>query len=334
MSTAAAPPLSREEVRQAARAVGFDVVGCAPAAPLDGRELRSYLDEGRAGEMRPWLERSLPARLDPVRALAGARTVIVVGLAYGRPSPGPVAGYARGVDYHVVHRRTLVRLGERLRQMAPGMKLRAGADSWPVMEKVWAVRCGLGVIGQHGLLVTREHGSWLTLGALLIDRELDAYDAPATTNDCGACAACLTACPTGALLGGGRLDARRCLSYQTIEQRGRVPDELRTALRGKLHGCDECQQVCPWNAGVTPESPDRRRTGDLDMVDVARLTRERFAASTAGTALERTGYDRLRRNALLAAEPAPRMADVARELLSDPDPLVRDAAAWLLARIG
>jgi len=200
--------LSADAVKAAARDCRFTLVGLTPAVPLDPGPLERWLAAGYAADM-DWMARRLPERLDPAEILPGARTVIALAIAYHRPAGegGPVARYARGRDYHYAHRDRMKALRRRLLALDPGVETYAAVDTGPAMEKVWAERAGLGWIGKNGCLIHPRLGSWLTLSVMFVDREVDAYDAPAERR-CGDCALCLGACPTGAFAAPGVVDAR------------------------------------------------------------------------------------------------------------------------------
>jgi epoxyqueuosine reductase len=334
-----APVLSAEAVRAAARAARFRLVGLAPATPLDPAPLESWLAAGYAADMT-WMARRLPERLDPAVVLPGARTVIALALAYHRPAAetAAVARYARGRDYHYAHRDGMRALRKRLLALDPTLETYASVDTGVVMEKAWAERAGLGWIGKNGCLINPQLGSWLTLSVMFIDRAVDAYDAPHQRR-CGDCALCLAACPTSAFAAPGVVDARRCIAYQSIENRDQVPEALRAGFAGRIFGCDVCQEVCPWNQrspgqdvagprvaagpeadplamavagstvgarprGAIPTEGDARFSprplSTLSPAEVAALTPDDFQRQAAGMALARARYDGLRRNALYA----------------------------------
>ena len=346
MPTPACPPtLAAEAVKAAARACQFPLVGLAPAGPLPAQPLRRWLEGGYGADMS-WMGERLAERLDPRLVLAGARTVVALGIPYGRQDleasgsaelRSPVARYARGRDYHYAHRDRMKALRRRLLQLDSTIETYACVDTGVAMEKAWAERAGLGWIGKNGCLITHTHGSYLTLGVMLLDREVDAYDAP-HPGACGDCTLCLTACPTDAFPAPGVVDARRCLSYQTIENTGFVPLPLRPRLRGHVFGCDVCQDVCPYNRGPLPAGDPRqapRPVAGLRPDEVAALGEAEYRSLCAGTALPRAGYDGLRRNAIFAMSPA--QAERSRALLArlagDPSPVVQEAARWALARL-
>ena len=214
--------------------------------------------------------------------------------------------YARGRDYHYAHRDRLKALRQRLLALDPTLETYACVDTGVAMEKPWAERAGLGWIGKNGCLITPSHGSWVTLSVMFLDREVDRTD-ERHPNLCGDCTRCLAACPTSALPSPGVVDARRCISYQTIENHGLIPTPLRARLRGHVFGCDVCQEVCPFNRADLPEGDPRfvaRPIGLMTEEEIAALSREDFERLAAGTALVRAQYDGLRRNAILALGPA------------------------------
>ena len=328
-------------MRAAALACGFTLVGFARAAALDPGPLTRWLAAGYGADM-DWMARRLPERLDPTQVLAGAATVIALGLAYRRPpeerARSVVAGYARGRDYHYAHRDRMRALRGRLLAIDGGVETYACVDTGVAMEKPWAERAGLGWIGKNGCLINPRLGSSLTLSVMFIDREVDAYAQP-HANLCGACTLCLRACPTKAFPAPGVVDARRCISYQSIENRADVPLPLRRGFRGRVFGCDVCQDVCPFNQrdGIPLGDPrfEPRPIGLLSPAALAALSREEFARLAAGTALARAQYDGIRRNALLALGAAREGAarEVVERLTSDPSPVVREAAIWARGRI-
>jgi epoxyqueuosine reductase len=334
--------LSAEAVKAAARGCQFALCGLAPAEPLDPAPLRSWLEAGYAADMT-WMGRRLDERLDPGAVLPGARTVIALAIPYHRPATEPasaIARYARGRDYHYAHRDRMKALRKHLLALDPALETYAAVDTGMAMEKVWAERAGLGWIGKNGCLINTRLGSWLTLSVMFIDRAVDSYDRPHDQR-CGACTLCLGACPTEAFASPGVVDARRCLSYQSIENRGEVPEALRPEFRERVFGCDVCQEVCPWNARELPEGDARfspRPLASLAPAEIAALTRADFQRLAAGMALARAQYDGLRRNALYAIGGAPERADraartVVRRLVDDPSPVVADAARWARERL-
>ncbi len=333
------PSLSAEAVKAAARACQFKLVGLAPATPLDPAPLASWLAAGYAADMG-WMSRRLPERLDPTAVLPGARTVVALAIPYHRPfdePPAPVARYARGRDYHYAHRDRMKALRKRLLTLDPTLETYAAVDTGLAMEKVWAERAGLGWIGKNGCLINPKLGSWLTLSVMFVDRVVDAYDEPHDRR-CGACTLCLVACPTGAFPSPGVVDARRCVAYQSIENRGSVPEELRPAFAGRIFGCDTCQEVCPWNQRPSVEGDPRfspRPLSGMAPADIAALSATDFARLAAGMALGRAQHDGLRRNALYAIGAARERSagQVLDRLADDPAPVVREAARWARERL-
>jgi len=348
----ASPAELKAAIRDRALALGFDAVGFAPATD-DAREierrraaLADFLAAGHHGDMG-WLGDRTEARTDPTRLWREARTVVSVGLSYA-PATDPLAAappathgdisvYARGRDYHDVLKTRLKALG-RFIWDSYRRDLKVFVDTAPLMEKPLAQRAGLGWQGKHTNLVSRGHGSWLFLGELLISADLPA-DEP-ETDRCGQCRACLDACPTAAFPAPYRLDARRCISYLTIEHEGAIARELRPLLGNRIYGCDVCLAVCPWNkfAEAARETALHARPA-LDgpaLADLARLDEAGFRKRFAGTAVKRIGRDRFLRNVAYALGNAPRGdATIAavEALIDDDAPLVRAAAIWSLSRL-
>jgi epoxyqueuosine reductase len=350
--------LLEDRLKARARALGFELVGIAPAAPADGFDrLRDWLARGYAGTMG-YLEGRADARRHPSSVLPEVRSVVMVGLNYnppasgGREAPdahdqgadaprspaGRVARYARGADYHEVLWEKLGRLLAWLQAERPGCRGRGVVDTAPLLERDFARRAGLGWFGKNTMLINRRLGSYFFLGALLVDLDLRP-DEPHGTSHCGTCTACLDACPTGAFDGPYRLDARRCISYLTIELKGSVPDELRPGLGDWVFGCDVCQEVCPWNRKAPPGAASalqaRPELEALDLVGVLGLSEEAFRRRFRGTALTRPKRRGLLRNAALALgnTAGPEAVPALRRALEDTEPLVREAAAWALGRI-
>ena len=251
-----------QSVRALAIELGFDRVAVGPPAPARGDALRRWVEAGHAGTMG-YLERRIEERLDPARVLPGVRAAVCVALNYYQGEPAeaswrPVARYAWGRDYHDVIGPRLERLAAHLAE-AGGARSRGYVDTGPLLERDLAARAGLGWVGKNTMLLHPELGSWFFIGVLLTTADL-AMDAP-LPDRCGTCRACLDACPTDAFVAPYVLDARRCISYLTIEHRGEIDPALRPAMAGWQFGCDACQTVCPWNRKApTPSSARRRRT--------------------------------------------------------------------------
>ncbi|HTA18173.1 MAG TPA: tRNA epoxyqueuosine(34) reductase QueG [Polyangia bacterium] len=333
--------LAAAAVRAAALASRFSLVGLARAEALDARPLEAWLAAGYAADM-DWMGRRLDERLDPRRVLPGAKTVVALAIGYHRPGDAtptrsPFARYARGRDYHYAHRDRMKALRKRLLALAPGLEAYACVDTGVAMEKVWAARAGLGWIGKNACLINPRHGSWLTLSVMFLDRAVDFYDEP-HEDRCGDCTLCLRGCPTKAFPAPGVVDARRCLSYQSIENKAAVPEPLRRGFRGRVFGCDVCQDVCPFNRGALPEGDERfapRPLAGLAPAELAALAPAELERLSAGMAVARATPDGLRRNALYAIGGARDRAarPTVEKLTSDADPTVRDAAEWALERL-
>ena len=365
-----------ERLKAQAIALGFEAAGVAALRPSDHAALyRAWIAAGRHGSME-YLARAdaVEARLDPRTRWPELRSALVVTLRYATNEPedvapdrGIVARYARGRDYHKVMKKKLLDLLRWL-EAETGQRLdgaRAYVDTGPVLERELAQRAGLGWQGRNTMLLHPRRGSYFFIGTLLTELELDA-DAPFAGEHCGTCSACVSACPTGALLGRDEsgapiMDATRCISYLTIENRGAIPRELRPLIGNRVFGCDICQEVCPWNAPKfvqlaterdlsadwrdAPERPhvpiDLPRTEAASLVDLMRMSREQWDVWSRGSAVRRAGYAGFKRNVavalgnLLAAADEPPLEAVAvlRRALED-EPLVREHAAWALEQRG
>jgi epoxyqueuosine reductase len=326
-------------LKQRARELGFELVGIARAGPADDfTHLRRWLEQGFAGAMT-YMDRQAEARQHPASILANVRSVVMVGLNYKTAphphGPGRIAQYALGDDYHDVLRGKLNELLAWVQAESPGTQGRGVVDTAPLLERDFARRAGLGWIGKNTLLINRRLGSFHFLGALLLDLELTA-DEPFATDHCGSCTRCLEACPTHAFVAPHQLDARRCISYLTIELRGPIPEELRPDVGDWLFGCDVCQDVCPWNRKAPLGSVAAREDVlGLDALEALTLSEEEFRRRFRGTALWRTKRRGLVRNAaIVAANTSDARAVPALErLCDDPDAIVADAARCALARI-
>jgi epoxyqueuosine reductase len=331
--------------------LGFQQIGIGDTA-LDEHEthLLNWLGQGRHGEME-YMQRHGTRRSRPAELLPGTLRVISARMDYWPPDVADpdgvladpalayVSRYALGRDYHKVLRRRLQKLAERIAAVAGPFGYRAFSDSAPVLEKALAQKAGLGWIGKHTNLLSVAAGSWFFLGELYTNMPLP-VDAPAQ-NHCGTCQACLDICPTGAIVAPYQLDARRCISYLTIELRGSIPEALRPLLGNRIYGCDDCQLVCPWNrfARVTGEA-DFRSHHALDAAALVRLfawSREEFTARLQGSAIHRIGYACWLRNIAVALGNAPTTREVIAALESrrdDGSALVREHVTWALRRHG
>jgi epoxyqueuosine reductase len=337
-------------IKAVAMDLGFDLVGITSAAPLaQGGRLRAWVAQGFAGEMG-YMSRDVEKRIDPARVLPAARSIIVVGMNYYTPfetvaaageTPGRgwLARYSWGQDYHDVLGRKLEALVARIRAIdGADLQARWYVDTGPILERELAWRAGLGWPGKNTNLLNRRLGSWLLLGAILLDREL-AYDAPATAH-CGTCTRCLVACPTGALVAPGVLDARRCISYLTIELRGPIPPALRHLMGTHIFGCDICQAVCPWNRRppASTEAAFLPRAGFAapELLPLLRLSDAEFRQRFRGSPVKRAKRRGLLRNVAVALGNLRdvRSLQALREAMADAEPLIRGHAAWALGRIG
>lgn len=333
------------DIKSMALQIGFDVVGVARVRPSENAEFyRSWIAQGFHGEMN-YLSRAdaVQRRLAPDPAFKSA---VVVALNYYSDGEGCIARYARGRDYHKVLRKKLLALLRRIEDKA-GKELplsRAYVDTGPVLERELARRAGIGWYGRNTMLINPKRGSYFFLGALLLELEL-AYDEPFDADHCGTCSACVDACPTGALLGRDEngapvMDATRCISYLTIEQRGAIPHDLRPLVGDRVFGCDICQEVCPWNSpkfvqltrepGLQPR--DDKLRGLMEMMRMSESEWDEFSRGSAVRRATRAGFLRNVAVALgnrRALEAVPVLCDA----LQDAEPLVRAHAAWALGQI-
>jgi epoxyqueuosine reductase len=297
------------QIKAQALSLGFQKIGIAPAAALSSEEarLQEWLQRGYHGEMS-WMARDPEQRTDPRKLFPTARSVIVVALNYQTPhehaddpATGKISRYAWGDDYHELVGDKLRELLKWIKRQWPEAEGKVCVDIQPMMDKAWAARAGLGWIGKHTNLITNEFGSWVFIGELLLNLELS-YDTVEIADQCGACALCIDACPTGAIIEPYVVDSRLCISHATIESRApQIDDELVGKLEGWLYGCDICQDVCPWNH-MTPASDEPRfepRTGNVNarLKEVLELTPENYAARFRHSAMKRAKLSGLQRNA-------------------------------------
>jgi epoxyqueuosine reductase len=329
-------------VKARALELGFDRVALGPASPPErGAELEAWLDAGYAGTM-DYLERGRADRLDPARLLPGCRSVVAVAMSYNPGAPSeeddwrPVSRYARGRDYHDVIRPRLLELGAFIRTAAGGsVTSRAAVDSSAVLERDLAARAGLGWVGKNTNLLSPSLGSYFFIGIVLTTAALP-FD-EREPDRCGTCTACLDACPTRAFVAPYVLDARRCISYLTIEHRGDIAGELAEQVGEWMFGCDVCQEVCPWNRKAAPgHEPALAPSGSLGSLEsLLALDQDAFRARFRGTALWRTKRAGLLRNAavVLANRGERSAVGALTRALDDEDAVVRRAAAWALARL-
>jgi epoxyqueuosine reductase len=334
-------------LKQKAHELGFELVGFAAAAPADSFDrLQAWLDDGLAGAMT-YMHRRSEARRHPSSILPEVRSVVMLGMNYlpSRPEDVPrpalsgrVACYAQGQDYHDVLRCKLNQLLAWVQTEVPDCRGRGVVDTAPLLERDFARRAGLGWFGKNTMLLNKRLGSFFFLGALLLSLELQP-DSGHDTSHCGTCTACLDACPTHAFPEPGLLDARRCISYLTIELRGSIPAELRPQVGDWVFGCDICQDVCPWNrkapAGTEPAFQPRADLEPVDLLQLLSLSEAEFRGRFRGTALTRARRRGLVRNGAIALgnQAGPEALPALRRALEDPEPLVQEAAAWAIARI-
>jgi epoxyqueuosine reductase len=334
-------------IRQRARELGFDDCRFTHAeAPASANRFQDWLAEKRHGEMA-WLERTAPKRIELQHVLPAAKSVICLATSYEitnpnselrTPNSGLIARYARFNDYHDV-------LGTRLKQLTAFVDQLGGAetrslwyvDTGPLLERDLAQRAGLGFVGKHTNLISRKFGNWLLLAEIITTLELEP-DAP-EQNHCGKCTRCLTACPTNAITAPFQLDARRCISYLTIELKGPIPVELRPAIGNRIFGCDDCLAVCPWNRfaheGNLMKTHARRELAEPDLLELLQLDEAGFKSRFAGTPVLRTKRRGLLRNVCVAlgnvgdASALPHLQTAAH----DPEPLIAEHAHWAIAQI-
>jgi epoxyqueuosine reductase len=344
--------LTSEAVKQRAKELGFDLCGIAPAGAFPELAfLREWIDRGYAGTMG-YLPRTAERRSDVRRVLPSARSVIMTATIYNPGHPysterndsgrGEVARYARGDDYHQVLGRRLDELIAWMREQQPEpFEARAYVDTGPVQERVYAQYAGIGWIGKNTCVINPEAGSWILLAEIICSLPLEP-DAPAH-DQCGTCALCLEACPTGAIVEPHVLDATRCLSYLTIEYRGSIPDEHRDSIGNHIFGCDICQEVCPWNGApkVTSEAAwsSREELNLPRLVDLWRKKDEELAELIAGTPVTRAGLRGLRRNLAVAlgnsgdAAALEALTDAQPEDTTKRDPLVVEHVEWATQKL-
>jgi epoxyqueuosine reductase len=334
-------------LREKARTEGFDAFGITtPAAIAEaGRHFEGWIAEGAHGDM-DWLARTQERRANPSALWPQARSILLLGLNYGpdknplallnERSRGAISVYAQGDDYHELIKGKLKRIGQWFAHEAK-CEIKVFVDTAPVMEKPLAAAAGLGWQGKHTNLVSREFGSWLFLGAIFTTVELP-IEMP-EVDHCGNCRACLDICPTAAFPAPYQLDARRCISYLTIEHKGPIPFELRGKMGNRIYGCDDCLAVCPWNkfaqAGREMRLAARDDNRAPALAELAQLTDADFRARFAKSPIKRTGRDRFLRNVLVAIGNSgdPMLARAAEQNLDDASPLVRGAAVWALAQL-
>ncbi len=354
----------QEELRRRLGAIGFDEVRFATLAELGGEKLKAWLAAGQHADMQ-WMERTAEKRLKPELVLGEARSVIMLGVSYadaGRGARGEGRGegeekagratwarYALHEDYHDTMKAGLIAAGQVLAEMygATREDFRAYVDTGPVLERGWAAKAGLGFIGKNAMLISRRHGNWLFLATILTRQEF-LPDAPVRKQAsdfadvgllCGKCTRCLDACPTEAFAAPGVVDARRCISYQTIENKGVIPRELRAGIGNRIYGCDVCLEVCPWNrfaaAGREVLLVARRELAGLTVREILALTPARFAEVFRKTPIKRVKLAGLLRNACIVAGNSgdAGLVELLVGLATHESPLVRAHAVWAVRKL-
>ncbi len=348
MVNAVEPDELRMRLIEQARVEGFAAVGIASASLDRGEELGQWLAEGRHGTME-WMERRVAERAAPQGLWPEAKSVIALGMSYtpegdplaleAHPDRGRISVYAQGRDYHDTVKKALKRLARWLVAEVPDAEVKVFVDTAPVMEKPLGEAAGIGWQGKHTNLVSREHGSWLFLGAIYTTLDI-ATDQP-HTDRCGSCDACQRACPTDAFPAPYRLDARRCISYLTIEHAGPIPHEFRKAMGNRIYGCDDCLAVCPWNKFADAAAANRAFLPRAELAaprlaELLGLDDAGFRALFSGSPIKRIGRNRFVRNCLIAAGNSgdSKVEPIVRSLCRDPDPVVAEAAEWALGELG
>jgi len=338
----------KEAIRAEAGRIGFAACGFARAdgAPEAGPDLMRWLEEDRHGSME-WMETRAHQRASPTALWPEARSVIALGMSYapeGDPlaladdgSAGRISVYAQGRDYHDTVKKALKALARWLVAQS-GCELKVFVDTAPVMEKPLSAAAGIGWQGKHTNIVSRRHGSWMFLGAIFTTLDIDP-DEPAS-DTCGTCTRCLDACPTQAFDGARRIDARKCISYLTIEHKGPIPLEFRKPMGNRIYGCDDCLAVCPWNrfadaAAANHAFLPRDELKAPRLADLLALDDAAFRAKFSGSPIKRIGVKRMIRNCLIAAGNSgdPSLLLSVRKHLPDEDPVVAEAAEWALAEL-
>ena len=343
------PATLSERLKAEAARLGFVACGVTQAVddPVPGGRLAEWLGEGAHGTME-WMAARAEQRRSPASLWPEVRSVIVLGMSYapaedplrlaGAAEHGRISVYAQGQDYHDIVKKALKALGRWLGEQT-GVPLKVFVDTAPVMEKPLAQAAGIGWQGKHSNLVSRDHGSWLLLGTIFTAADLEA-DAP-SRDSCGSCDACQRACPTDAFPAPYRIDARRCVSYLTIEHKGPIPHEFREGIGNRVYGCDDCLAVCPWNKFAAAAAANlvfapRAELTAPALADLLALDDAGFRQIFAGSPIKRIGRDRMIRNAAIAAGNSGSAALIAplRCLIDDESPVVRGAVVWALGRLG
>ena len=337
-----------ENIRQWGRELGFQAVGITEAkVPEQEMErFQHWLDQGFNGDL-DYMARNVELRANPALLHEGAVRIISVRMDYlpentetvkilGEPEKAYISRYALGRDYHKLIRKRLTQLGKKIEEATGDHGYRAFVDSAPVMERPLAQQAGLGWVGKHSLIINRQAGSFFFLGELFTNLPLP-IDQPYKDSHCGRCTSCMSKCPTQAIVAPYQVDARRCISYLTIENSGPIPEELRPMMGNRVFGCDDCQLVCPWNRFAKPtqegDFKPRHHLDDADLAELFLWTEEEFLARTAGSAIRRAGFECWLRNLAVALGNAPTTSSVVEALKSRedfPSDLVQEHVAWAL----
>ena len=340
----------KEAIRAEAERLGFVACGFARAdsVELAGSDLMQWIEAGHHGTMG-WMEERAHHRVSPLALWPDAKSAIALGMSYApasdpmalasEPERARISVYAQGGDYHKTVKKALKALARFIVERSPS-ELKVFVDTAPVMEKPLAQAAGIGWQGKHTNVVSREHGSWLFLGVILTELELEPDEPASAGVHCGSCTRCLDACPTQAIGPEHRIDARKCISYLTIEYDGPIPNEFREAMGNRIYGCDDCLAVCPWNrfaqaAAANQAFLPRAELAAPSLVDLLALDDASFREMFAGSPIKRIGRNRMIRNCLIAAGNSGSAELESRLLphLNDPDPVVAEAADWALAQI-
>jgi epoxyqueuosine reductase len=333
-------------LKERATSLGFVACGVTSAAlsPITGKRLAAWLESGAHGDMA-WMESRATERASPQNLWPEAMSVIMLGMSYAPGAPpidvpdrGKISVYAQGADYHDIIKKALKALARWLIAEGGG-DLKVFVDTAPVMEKPLAAAAGIGWQGKHSNVVSVDHGSWLFLGAIMTTLELDPD--PPHRDQCGSCTACQSACPTNAFPAPYQLDARRCISYLTIEHKGPIPEDLRTGIGNRIYGCDDCLAICPWNKFANSAAANRAFLGRAELAapalgDLLALDDASFRSVFAGSPIKRIGRNRTVRNAAIAAGNSGDVAlvPILMRLVDDDDPVVAEAAQWAVRRLG
>jgi epoxyqueuosine reductase len=339
-----------EAIRTEAERIGFVACGFAraDAAHDAGLELKRWLEAGHHGTMG-WMESRAHHRVSPLALWPEAKSAIALGMSYApasdplalaaRPDAGRISVYAQGGDYHKTVKKALKALARFIVAQAPS-ELKVFVDTAPVMEKPLAQAAGIGWQGKHTNLVSREHGSWMFLGVILTSLELKPDKPTQQGRHCGTCSRCLDACPTSAFLGPHRIDARRCISYLTIEHEGAIPEALRPMMGNRIYGCDDCLAVCPWNRFADTAAANRAFVPRAELLaprlaDLLALDEAAFRQMFAGSPIKRIGWTRLIRNCLVAAGNSgdPALIAAVTAHLASGDAVIAEAARWALEQL-